>query len=160
MQALLGVTPHENFADQGYAYVIATFGVPICLLLWFSFWFLSMSDERGQRFRAFASIYITLILCVSGFSLFALKTSGLLWFLVGCSLKNPAPLFQPMGTRKPTAAPYKLTAAFYKPTVLPSKLTPLKPTTASTPIKAFTSGPVPPAMSAKTESFTSRKHVD
>jgi putative polymerase len=88
---LLGASPGENFADQGYAYVLSTFSLPLCLLLWFSFWFLKIPDERGQRFRAFASIYIALILCVSGTSLFAFKTAAVLWFLVGCTLKNPAP---------------------------------------------------------------------
>lgn len=88
---LLGVAPGENFADMGYAYVISTFSLPLCLLLWFSLWLLNIPDERGQRFRAFISIYIALILCVSGTSLFAFKTAAMLWFLVGCTLRNPAP---------------------------------------------------------------------
>lgn len=89
---LFAATVADPYADMGYAHVISSFGLPLTLLLWFSFWYLPFPDESGQRFRAFVSIYITLILCVSGFSLFALKTSGLLWFLVGCSLKNPAPV--------------------------------------------------------------------
>ena len=87
---LLGNAPGEHFADQGYAYVISTFGLPLCLALWFSFWLLKMPNESSQRFRAFASVYIALILCVSGYSLFALKSAGILWFLVGTSLKAPA----------------------------------------------------------------------
>lgn len=43
-----------------------------------------MKDVRGDRFRAFTTLYMSLILCVSGTSLFALKTAGILWFLVGC----------------------------------------------------------------------------
>lgn len=91
VRTLLGAAPGENFADMGYAYVLSTFSLPLCLLLWFSFWFLKIPDERGQRFRAFISIYIALILCVSGTSLFAFKTAAMLWFLVGCTLQKPAP---------------------------------------------------------------------
>ena len=102
LPTLFGVAHGDNFSDQGYAYVISTFGLPICILLWLSFWFLTMPDERGQRFRAFSSIYIALILCISGYSLFALKSAGVLWFLMGCSLKTPAPLPKPLPPLEPS----------------------------------------------------------
>ncbi|GGY74376.1 hypothetical protein GCM10011613_19720 [Cellvibrio zantedeschiae] len=89
---LFAMTVSSPYADMGYAHLISAFGLPISLLLWFGLWLLPMPDEQGQRFRAFAAIYIVLILCVSGYSLYALKTSGVLWFLVGCCLKNPAPI--------------------------------------------------------------------
>ena len=44
---------------------------------------LPMHNEAALRFRTSASIYISLILCISGTSLFALKTAGVLWFIVG-----------------------------------------------------------------------------
>jgi putative polymerase len=88
---LLGADHSEFYADEGYAFVFSTFGLPLCLLLWFSIWFLKMPDQRGQRFRAFISVYIALILCVSGTSLFAFKSAGMLWFLLGCALRSPAP---------------------------------------------------------------------
>lgn len=88
---LLGASPGKSYADEGYAYVFATFGLPLALLLWFAVWFLRMPDDQGMRFRAFICIYIALILCVSGTSLFAFKSAGILWFLVGCSLRSPAP---------------------------------------------------------------------
>ena len=87
---LLGLGSQPNFGDMGYAYLLSRFGLPLCLLLWFSFWLLPMPDERGQRFRAFVCIYIALILAVSGTSLFAFKSSALLWFLVGCLLRSAA----------------------------------------------------------------------
>ncbi|RYY02581.1 MAG: polysaccharide biosynthesis protein GumE [Gammaproteobacteria bacterium] len=89
---IFGVGGLENFADQGYAYVISSFGLPICLLLWFSFWILKMPDDEGTRFRAFVAIYFSLILCISGNSAFAFKSSAVLWLLFGCTLRNPAPL--------------------------------------------------------------------
>lgn len=88
---LLGAIPGQNFGDQGYAYALSNFGLPVCLLMWFSFWLLPMPDERGVRFRAFVAIYVSLILCVSGNSLFALKTAGIVWFLLGCCMMLPAP---------------------------------------------------------------------
>ena len=46
-----------------------------------------MQDSRGERFRVYIALYITLILCVSGTSFFALKTAGILWFLVGSGIR-------------------------------------------------------------------------
>jgi putative polymerase len=89
---LFAMTVSSPYADMGYAHLISAFGLPVTLLLWGAFWLLPMPDEQGQRFRAFVAIYMVLILCVSGYSLYALKTSGVLWFLVGCCLKNPAPV--------------------------------------------------------------------
>jgi putative polymerase len=101
ISTLFATTVAKPYADMGYAHLISAFGLPISLLLWFSLWFLPMPDAQGQRFRAFAAIYIVLILCVSGYSLYALKTSGVLWFLMGCCLKNPAPISKPAPTPKP-----------------------------------------------------------
>lgn len=79
------------FGDMGYAYLLAGFGLPLSLLLWFSLWLQPLPDERSRRFRAMAALYIALILAVSGTSLFAFKTAALLWCMLGCLLQNPAP---------------------------------------------------------------------
>ena len=92
MPMIFGVGDMGNFADQGYAYVISSFGLPICLLLWFSLWILKMPDDESTRFRAFVAIYFSLILCISGNSAFAFKSAAVLWLLLGCSLRDPAPL--------------------------------------------------------------------
>lgn len=89
---LLGLGDQPHFGDMGYAYLLTRFGLPLTLLLWFSFWLLPMPDQRGQRFRALVCVYIALILSVSGTSLFAFKSSALLWFLTGCLLRMPAPI--------------------------------------------------------------------
>lgn len=78
--------PMNTFGDMGYAYVISRFGLLACLFVWFCFCFLRMADERGVRYRAYLSLYLSLILCVSGQSLFALKTAGITWFLLGCCM--------------------------------------------------------------------------
>lgn len=88
---LLGAAPGGHFGDQGYAYAFSNFGMPICILLWASLWFLTMPDARGERFRAYVCVYIALILCISGNSLFALKSAGIVWFLIGCCLYQGAP---------------------------------------------------------------------
>lgn len=73
-----------NFGDMGYAVVLTRFGLILCTLLWIAFWMIKMKDERGVRFRAYIALYISLILAISGTSLMALKTAGILWFLIGC----------------------------------------------------------------------------
>jgi putative polymerase len=73
-----------NFGDMGYAVVLTHFGLLFFAACWIGFWLIRMQDERGVRFRAYVALYASLILSVSGTSLFALKTAGILWFLVGC----------------------------------------------------------------------------
>lgn len=89
---MFGIGHTKIYYDEGYAHTLATFGLPMTLVFWCSFWLMRVNSDVGQRFRAMVALYISLILCISGFSFFALKSAGLLWFLVGCSLQNPAPL--------------------------------------------------------------------
>lgn len=71
------------FYDMGYPYTLTRFGLLLAVFLWFAIWMVKMRDENGERFRIFVAIYITLLLSVSGTSLFALKSAGILWFLFG-----------------------------------------------------------------------------
>lgn len=71
------------YGDMGYAYLLSRWGVLLCIVLWGALWMIKMQDERGNRFRAYSAVYISLILTVSGTSFFALKTAGILWFLMG-----------------------------------------------------------------------------
>lgn len=81
---VLGLTGFNRFfGDMGYASLLTRVGILLCIFLWFAFWMIRMQDARGDRFRAYSAIYIALILTVSGTSLFALKSAGILWFLVG-----------------------------------------------------------------------------
>ncbi len=89
---LLGIPNRVFYGDQGYAYALSSFGLPLSLILWLSLWLQPVPNQRAARFRAFSSLYIALLLCISGTSLFAFKSAGLLWFLIGCSLRSPAPL--------------------------------------------------------------------
>lgn len=88
---LLATHITDSYPDEGYAHMLSTFGLPLCLLFWACFWLLPVRDDASRRFRALVSVYIALILCISGTSFFALKSAGVLWFLVGCSLRSPAP---------------------------------------------------------------------
>jgi putative polymerase len=89
---LMATNIRDAYPDEGYAHMLSTFGLPLCLLFWLCFWLLPMPSERSSRFRALVSVYIALILCISGSSFFALKSAGLLWFLVGCCMQKPAPV--------------------------------------------------------------------
>ena len=83
---LLGIQGFRiPYGDMGYAYLLSRWGVLLCLALWVAFWMVKIPDASARRFRAYTAIYISLILTVSGTSFFALKTAGLLWFLVGVS---------------------------------------------------------------------------
>lgn len=73
-----------NFGDMGYAVVLTRFGLLFFTTCWIGFWLIRMKDERGVRFRSYVALYASLILAISGTSLFALKSAGILWFLVGC----------------------------------------------------------------------------
>lgn len=90
IEKILGIQGFNlPYGDMGYAYLLSRWGVLLCIALWAALWLVKMPDERGERFRAYASLYISLILTVSGTSFFALKTAGLLWFLMGsCSYLN------------------------------------------------------------------------
>ena len=75
---------------MGYAYVFSRFSLLGAGLMWVCFYALPLHDETARRFRTFMSAYMTLILCVSGTSLFALKTAGVMWFALGAlSMRRP-----------------------------------------------------------------------
>jgi putative polymerase len=90
VEKILGIQGFNTpYGDMGYAYLLSRWGALLCIALWVALWMVKMPDERGERFRAYAALYISLILTVSGTSFFALKTAGLLWFLMGsCSYLN------------------------------------------------------------------------
>jgi putative polymerase len=81
---LLGLDgPLPPFGDMGYAYLLSRFGAPLSIALIAALFMIPMSDQRGIRFRAFAILYLVANLSISGTSVFALKTAGILWFLFG-----------------------------------------------------------------------------
>lgn len=85
---LLGVEGSSiSFYDMGYPYILTRLSLLLVIFLWFAIWMMKMQDARGERFRVYIALYITLILCVSGTSFFALKTAGILWFLVGSGVR-------------------------------------------------------------------------
>lgn len=94
LNSLLGVSNGVIYADVGYAHLFNTYSLPLCLVFWACFWLLPITDSTSHRFRALAAIYLSLLLCISGFSFFALKSAALLWFLLGSSLQRPAPSTQ------------------------------------------------------------------
>ncbi|MGY4830275.1 polysaccharide polymerase [Sphaerotilaceae bacterium SBD11-9] len=94
--SLLGLRDYAtNFGDMGYAYVLSRFGLPGVALMWLCVFMLPLRDEPARRFRTAMSAYVTLILCVSGTSLFALKTAGVLWFVFGAMSMHQPPKEEP-----------------------------------------------------------------
>lgn len=83
-EAVLGLSRLTlTYSDSGYAYVLSRFGMPLALGLFVTVCLLRPRDDASRHFRAFVLVYVSLYLCVSGTTIFALKTSGLLWFLCG-----------------------------------------------------------------------------
>ncbi len=101
---------HANSAtlDSGYAYVLSAFGLPCCVALWFGFVLLPTPSASATRFKLLIGFYICTLLCVSGSSLFALKTAALLWFLFGAMIAEartaPAVRREPVRTFVQTRA--------------------------------------------------------
>ena len=69
--------------DAGYGYIIQRTGIVICLLLWFLFSVMPLKDQQARRYHFNAAAYIALNLTISGSSLFSLKTTAILWLLLG-----------------------------------------------------------------------------
>jgi putative polymerase len=87
---LLGLDgPLPGYGDMGYAYVLSRFGAPLVIGLVFLLFLIPCSSERGQRFRAMVVLYFFSSLAISGTSVFALKTAGLMWFLLGALTADP-----------------------------------------------------------------------
>lgn len=81
---LMGLgSPLPIFGDMGYAYLLSRFGAPLAIALIASIFLVPMSDPRGRRFRSMIVLYIFANLAISGTSVFALKTAGIMWFLFG-----------------------------------------------------------------------------
>jgi putative polymerase len=73
----------RRYYDMGYPYALANFGLVACLAIWAAFWLLPRQFPVAQRFHLYVALYLALLLCVSGDSAFAFKTSAVLWFLLG-----------------------------------------------------------------------------
>ncbi len=81
---LFGAEPQSvSTVDAGYAYAITSLGLPFCIILWTAFVMLRTSTAHAQRYKFYLGIYACALLCVSGTSLFALKTAALAWFVMG-----------------------------------------------------------------------------
>lgn len=102
VDTLLGFANGGGFPDQGYAYSFASFGLVLVMILWFVFWLIPAPDDQARRFRCYMGVYISLILCISGSSLFALKTAGVVWFLFGVVMRDPA---VPARSKEPSGPP-------------------------------------------------------
>ena len=87
--AWLGVPDAINM-DAGYGYIVQRTGIVICALLWAVYSIVPLKDDQARCFHFNAAIYIALNLCISGSSLFALKTTAVLWFLLGSIVAHEA----------------------------------------------------------------------
>ncbi len=81
---IFGAEPQSvSTVDAGYAYAITSLGLPFCIIIWTAFVMLKTPTAHAQRYKFFLGVYACALLCVSGTSLFALKTAALAWFVMG-----------------------------------------------------------------------------
>lgn len=101
--AYFGLSSYEiTTFDSGYAYAFSALGLPLCIVLWAAFVSLTVRTQEGARYKVLLGVYIAALLCISGSSLFALKTAGLGFFVLG-ALAAPAAALAP--ARRPATAP-------------------------------------------------------
>lgn len=115
-EALAGLSTSDRIVDSGYSYLIHAHSAIGLIALWILFpAMLPMDSSEARRFSHGIMIFFTVNLAVSGSTIFSMKTSSLLWFLVGCvAAKNSLR----------TEEPYKLgSARSGKPdTIIPSAI--------------------------------------
>lgn len=88
--SVFGLADYEvGTIDAGYAYMLSAFGLPFCVVLWVAFVLLPTPTRQAERYKLMMAIYICTLLCVSGTSLFAMKTGALAFFIAG-ALAAPA----------------------------------------------------------------------
>jgi putative polymerase len=86
-----------SYSDMGYAYALSRFGAPLSIGLICVIFLIPMTNSYGSRFRVLIILYIFSNLAISGTSVFALKTAGLAWFLMGV-LVDRRPASSPAAT--------------------------------------------------------------
>jgi putative polymerase len=105
---IVGAAPHSvSTVDAGYAYAITELGLPFCVVLWGAFVMLRTPTAHAQRYKFFLGIYACTLLCVSGTSLFALKTAGLAWFALGAMAAEAYALRAVIGARSLVPLPVR-----------------------------------------------------
>jgi putative polymerase len=89
---IFGLHPQSvSTVDAGYAYALTSLGLPFCIVLWSAFVLIQAPSAHAQRYKFFLGVYACALLCVSGASLFAVKTAALAWFAMGAMLAETYP---------------------------------------------------------------------
>jgi putative polymerase len=102
---LMGVdSPMPGYGDMGYAYVLSRFGVLQVLAMVLVLFLVPAPTVRSERFRGLIVLYFFASLAISGTSVFALKTAGLMWFLFG-TLSAASAILTPAAPPLQRAAP-------------------------------------------------------
>lgn len=103
---LMGLgSPLPVFGDMGYAYLLSRFGAQLAIFLIAVIFLIPMADPRGAHFRNMIVLYIFANLAISGTSVFALKTAGIMWFLFGVLSAVRTASVQPAGVANSSQAP-------------------------------------------------------
>lgn len=74
---------YSGFVDSGYPYILHFNGLILALVLWVCICSIRMQSEVGNRFKYLIMIFIATNLTIGGDAIYALKISGMMWFLMG-----------------------------------------------------------------------------
>jgi len=84
-----GISPqYRKFVDSGYGYSLFNSGLVFCLLTWILFCRLKPKNDTGIAYKSLIAIFISGLLAISGSSVYAMKITSLMWFLMGTLLKK------------------------------------------------------------------------
>ena len=78
----------KYYGDSGYSNGIINYGLIFCILAWTALCRLKPTSPQGIRYASLITIFIAAILAISGSSIFAMKVTVLMWFLIGVTLQK------------------------------------------------------------------------
>lgn len=95
---IFGLVKHRAYHDSGYAYAVTQFGLLACVGAWLTLIVVVMRRAPRSYIINYFVIYICLALMTSS-SLYSIKASVLLWFMIGIALSPSIKVASP--TRYP-----------------------------------------------------------
>lgn len=79
---------NRRFVDSGYGYSLFNSGLVFCIFTWVLFCRLKPKNDTGVAYKSLIAIFISGLLAISGSSVYAMKITSLMWFLMGTLLKK------------------------------------------------------------------------
>jgi putative polymerase len=79
---------YSTFLDTGYPFILHNYGIIFTIVMWVSLFNIQTNSITANRFKYFIATIISCNLAIGGDAIYALKMSGLMWFLMGILTKD------------------------------------------------------------------------